>query len=266
MGESTMKKFTKIITVILVMALCLFTPGTPVAVNGLLKLAPAETTANNFTAPTQKSNVFNTEAVETYDLANWSKPSNSYLASQQVTAENNASFHEEYPYTTLSNANIVNRSPYVITTNTLNMPARGCYTTNAITLPANGYYLITVEYCLQEQVDKNGVSNNTTDTNAFGTFNLKYNFNGSSHKRAISLQDAGWHSATFYVQTDLLETASVTPELYFGSDEQNALGAIYFDKFTVTAINQDKFTTAVFNGNDLKVTPNTYLNFSQANQ
>ena len=146
------------------------------------------------------------------------------------------------------------------------MPARGCYTTNAITLPANGHYLITVEYCLQEQVDKNGVSNNATDTNAFGTFNLKYNFNGSSHKRAISLQDAGWHSATFYVQTDLLETASVTPELYFGSDEQDALGAIYFDKFTVTAINQDKFTTAVFNGNDLKVTPNTYLNFSQANQ
>ena len=269
MGDSIMKKFMKIITIILVVALCLFTPGTPAAVNSLLKLTPAETTSTtlyNFTAPQQNSSVFDAEPVETYDLANWTSPSSNYLVSQHVTAENNASFHEEYPYTTLSNANIINHSPYVITTNTLNMPARDCYTTNAITLPANGYYIVRVEYCLQEQVDENGNSNNTTNTNAFGTFYLKYDFNGSTYKRAISLQNSGWSSATFYIQTDLLETASITPELYFGSDEENALGAIYFDKFTVTAINQDKFTAAVFNGNNLKVEAKTYLNFSQVNR
>ena len=253
-----MKKIGKIIILVLVLALCLLTPGTPVTVNTALKLTPAENETTQFVAPTQSGNVFNTEAVDTYDLASWTKPSNNYLVAQQVTPENNGIFHETYPNTTLSNANIVNRSPYVITTSTLNMPARGCYTTNAITLPANGYYLIEVEYCLQEQQDKNGVSNNTTNTHAFGTFYLNDN--------AISLQETGWHYKAFYVQTDVLEAANVTPELYLGARDQDALGAIYFNKFTVTAISQDKFQATVFNGNTLKVNPNSYLNFSKADR
>gem|GEM_PF-4637218 len=228
-----MKKLIKIVTVALALALCLFTPGMPVAVNGLLKLAPSDTSSYEYTAPTQSSNYFETESVDTYDLGDWTQPTGNYIVAQQVTAETNASFHETYPYTTLSNDKIVGHSSYVIATTTANMPANGCYTASTITLPANGYYMVEVEYCLKEQ---SGVTN-TTDTYAFGTFYL-------DDDHALTLQGSGWHYKTFYVRTDVLESTTISPKLYFGSTTKKALGAIYFDQFTVTAINESKFTKA----------------------
>ncbi|MCQ2382045.1 MAG: hypothetical protein MJ054_01945 [Clostridia bacterium] len=248
-----MKKLGKILTLVVAMALVLLTPSTPVIVSGVVKTTTASSSTYQFTAPKQSNSAFTSEAVDNYDLANWDKPTNSYLISQKLTLENNASFHETYPHTTLSNAEIGGRNPFVIATTTDNMPTRGAYSTSAITLPANGYYMVTVEYSLKEQ----DTVTNTTNKNAFGTFYL--------NDRAISLQQVGaWHSETFYIQTDILESASITPELYFGSRVEDALGAIYFDKFTVTAVNKSKFDNAVYNGTQFKIDPTHFINFSKA--
>lgn len=254
--EVIMKKLGKIITIVLAMALCLFTPNAPIVANQIFKLttATAENASYQFTAPTQDSHVFDTEAVDTYDIGTWNKPSNNYLVSQQVTTETNGSFHEAYPDTTLSNGDIINRSPYVITTNTLNMPARGGYTTSAITLPANGYYVVEIEYSLKEQ------NNNETETSAFGTFYLNLN------NKVATLEGSNWNFKKFYIHTDVLESATITPELYFGSHDQDALGAIYFNKFTVTAYSQKKFKTKFYDSSDnLIIDPYYYIDLSQEN-
>ncbi|MCM1403991.1 MAG: hypothetical protein NC133_00575 [Prevotella sp.] len=237
-----MKKFCKLMTLVLVMALLLLTPGAPVAVNALANLTTVKST-EQYTAPTQNE-MLSFESVGDYGLDTWNAPTGNYLVSQQVTAETNNKFHEEYPDNTLSTAGINNNSPYVIATNTLNMPANGAYTTNAITLAANGCYQITVNYYVVEQ------KNNTTHSSAFGTFYL--------NDQAITLLPQNqWASAAFYVRTDRLATATVTPELYFGSRTDNALGAIYFDKFTVNAINQKTFHNAV-----AECDPTCYLDFT----
>ncbi len=249
-----MKKLGKIITIILVMALFLCLPGMPVAVNGILNLVPADD-ATHFTAPTQSKDKFTSQSVDTYDLGNWTKPNKNYLVSQQVTAETNNRFNDKYSFATLSNSqlDIANHSPYVIATNTQNMSDRGCYTTNAITLPANGYYIVEVQYC------------RTTNPDAFGTFYLLDDDNVIL--RDLRLDGNGWQSATFYLHTDVLESASITPELYFGSRNQNTLGAIYFDNFTVTAVNRANFESAVFdNLHQLKINPKAYYDFSKQGQ
>lgn len=232
-----MKKFGKILTIILAVVLCLFTPGVSIAVNGTLSLTTMaeDDTAESITflAPTQNSEIFEEEDVDHYDLASWDKPASDYLVTQQVTRETNSSFHEKYLFSTLSDADIFGHSPYVIATNTKNMPAKGCYTTSAITLAANGYYRIKLIYHLKEQ------NNNTTTSHAFGTFYLDDEY--------IRLEGAGWQEAIFYVHTDVLETANVKPELYFGSHNKEALGSIYFDKFTITAITKDIFDTETTN-------------------
>ncbi len=245
MEKKIMKKFCKITTLVLAIALLLLVPGTAVAINTLAKLVTADT-EYEYTAPNQNETFFNIEAVGTYNLGDWNSPTGNYLISQQVTVENNSQFHEKYPDNTLDDAavNIHSCSPYVIATNTLNMPANGAYTTNAITLSANGYYQIAVDYYVVAQ------KNDTTDSIPFGTFYL--------NDQAITLfPQQKWSTAFFYVRTDKLETASVTPELYLGARDTNALGAVYFDKFTVNAINQTSFETYV-NASD----PTCYLDFS----
>ncbi len=249
-----MKKITKIITLVAAFALCLFSACSPVVASALLKLAPAENQGYNFTAPTQSNNTFISESVDDYDLSNWTKPSDNYLDSQKVTVAENSKLHDiTYPYTTLSNAELKGRTTsHIITTNTKNMPANGCYTTNGISLPANGYYVVEIEYCLKDQTK----ITNTTGKNAFGTFYL--------NDRAITLNAHYWHTETFYIHTDLLEKATITPELYFGSRDEKALGAIYFSKFTINAVNEAKFKASVFNNdNSLKIKPNAYIDFSK---
>ena len=250
-----MKKFSKFITVVLVAVLCLFTPSTPVVMNGLLKLATSVSAEAGFTAPNQDTTPFITEEIGTYDLAEWTKPSSSYLVTQQVTKATNKSFYENNHYVALSSdSDITTQSgfatPYVVATNTQNVSARGCYTTNAISLPANGHYIVEIEYRLNEQ---NGIAN-TTQSNAFGTFYL--------NDYAITLQGTGWQSAAFYVQTDVLEAANVTPELYFGSRDENALGAIYWGKFTITATSSAYFNDKI---NELHIDPTHHIDFSKAN-
>ncbi len=232
-----MKKLGKIVTIILAVVLCFCTPSIPVAVNTALRLTTAADNVSNsqFMAPTQNSSLFDEEDLDTYDLADWTKPSNNNLIAQQVTLETNGDFHDTYPYATLSNAELSGHNPYVIVaTNTnkiKNMPINGCYTTNEITLPANGYYRIQVSYRLKEQ------DNNTTSTSAFGTFYL------DDYAIALTGSNAGWQTATFYLNTDILESATVKPELYFGGRNRDAIGAIYFDNFMVTAIREDIFNT-----------------------
>ena len=263
MEKTIMKKLGKILTIILALALFLLTPGTPVAMNGILNLTPAED-ANGFEAPNQSNNAFTSEAVGTYDFANWTNSINSSLVSQQVTPTNNQSFHDKYQYTTLSNADLDHHSAYVIATKTPNVASKGYYTTDAITLQSNAYYMIEVEYCLQEQIEITNVITNETDTYAFGTFYLKDHLNQT---HAINLDNTGWHSKTFYIHTDVLESATVTPKLYFGSKDKDALGAIYFSKFTVTAVNQFKFQTATRGVSDnLKVDAGCYLDYSKLGQ
>ncbi|MBO4726064.1 MAG: hypothetical protein J5598_00495 [Clostridia bacterium] len=242
-----MKKLVKIITVVLVIALCLLTPGMPVAVNGALKLTPASSSPYQYSAPSQSSLTFSTEEVGNYDLSNWNKPSNDYLVAQQVTPETNASFHEKYEYTTLTDGELNGRSPYVIACTTQNMPVNGGYTTDVITLPANGYYMVEVEYRLNEQ------TNNTTEQYAFGTFYL-------DDEHYITLQGNGWLRKAFYIHTDLLESTTVNPALYFGSKTQKALGAIYFNQFNVVALSASKFAAATAN-----IDSTCYLDLSRQN-
>lgn len=223
-----MKKFFKIITIVLVMALCLFTPGVPMTVNAMVNLVPTEDTSYHFTAPTQDQNLF-TSTTTVQDLSTWTKPSSNRLVAQQLNNSNNSSFNQAHPDNSLTN--LQERQPYVIATDIPNAPANGGYTASEISLQANGYYKISVEYCVVEQ------KNNTTSKNhAFGTFYLNDN-----NKIDLLPQNNVWKTATFYVQTDKLETATITPELYFGSHEENALGAIYFDNFNVTALRESTF-------------------------
>ncbi|MBQ7973754.1 MAG: hypothetical protein IJ295_02260, partial [Clostridia bacterium] len=243
-----MKKICKILTVVLVMALLVFTPGMPAVANQLMALVPAATTT--YTAPTQNKDPFYFDSV-TYDLSSWTKPNSSYITSQQVTTENNAAFNESNA-NTLTNDDIRGRSPYAVITNTPNMPDRGYYTTNAINLSVNSYYLVSVDYHLVEQKD------NTTGSPAFGTFYIN-NVNNAE----IQLGTTGsWETATFYIATDKLEAASITPQLYFGSRNQDALGGIYFDKFTVSAVTQDEFETELASSN---ASNSEFIDFTQSN-
>ncbi len=240
-----MKKFCKLMALVLVMTLLLFTPSTAVAVSSLAKIAPADT-SDRFAAPSQSAAPFDFVAVDTYDLANWTKPSGTYLISQQLTAENNNKFYEEHKENTLKD--LSGHTPYVIASTT-SMPASGGYTTNAITLAANGCYKISVEYCVVKQKDS------AVKVGAFGTFYL--------NDEAITLPENNhvWSTAVFYVRTDQLETATVTPELYFGSRQENALGSIYFDKFTVNAVKQSTFDQDVDDPNRDR-SKTYYLNFT----
>ena len=249
MEKVIMKKFAKIVTVIAALALCLFSAYTPVAVGSLTQLTAAEAQDYVFSAPTQSSNIFTSEAVNTYDLANWTKQSDYNLLFQKVTATDNKHEDPLYAQTTLSASELNGRTPYIIA-NENNKRGNGYYSTDTITLPANGHYMIEVEYCLKSQ------DNNYP---AFGTFYL------NAHK-AIRLKANGWRFATFYVHTDLLETASITPELYLGSRDELSTGAIYFNKFTVTAVNADKFQNTVFDSSsNLKVSRESYIDFTNTN-
>ena len=261
-----MKKFCKLLTLILALALLVFTPGLPVAVNTLAQLVVADNTSDIFTAPNQDSDHFVAETISTDALSSWTQPSGNFLISQQVTVSTNADFHEKYPYTTLSNADAgvySDRSPYVITSgDNYNMPDRGGYTSNAITLSANGCYVISVDYRLKEQYDprqdsadeneRDKALTNTTRTSAFGTFYL-------NDKAIPLLNNRGWNTVSFYVRTDKLESASVTPELYFGSTDTDALGAIYFDRFNITAINESQFNDDIEN---LDLSKYCYMDFT----
>ena len=233
MEKIKMKKICKVLTIILIMAFIMLTPGVTVVGNGLLKLAPMSTNAFQHEAPSQKKAIFEFDS-ETYDLSTWTKPNNNGLVSQQVTTGTtgtNTKFHEKHKDNTITDAQILEGyAPYVIINDIPNVSTRGCYTTSAISLSQNAYYIISVKYYLIEQKNK--------DTNsksyAFGTFYL-------NDIKIDLLEQNKWATATFYVTTDKLEEASVTPELYFGSRNGNALGGIYFDKFTVSAVNQKEF-------------------------
>ncbi len=230
-----MKKICKVLTVVLILAFLALTPGMSMVGNSFLKLVPTSTSSFQHDAPSQKKAIFEFDS-ETYDLSNWTKPNNNGLVAQQVTTGTNGTnnkFHDTYKDNTISDAQISEGyAPFVIINETPNVSTKGCYTTSAISLSQNAYYIISVKYYLIEQKNK--------DTNsksyAFGTFYL-------NDIKIDLLEQNKWATATFYVTTDKLEEASVTPELYFGSRNRNgnALGGIYFDKFTVSAVNQKEF-------------------------
>ncbi len=221
-----MKKFAKIIIVLVALALCLCSAYTP-TITSSLRLAPAnDNQGYNYTAPMQDSTQFESEAVGTYDLADWNYPSDSRLDSQQVSINSNGIFHDQtYPNRTLTNAELNDRTPYAIVTKYKDTSANGGFTTSAITLPANGYYKVQVDYHLKNQT---GAS-----VNAFGTFYL--------NDKALKLNEQGWNTATYFVKTDLLTDGTVEPKLYFGAELENAIGSIYFDNFRITAINAAEF-------------------------
>ncbi|MBO5229565.1 MAG: hypothetical protein J6B20_02100 [Clostridia bacterium] len=232
-----MKKLCKLLTIILVGAMFLLTPGATMVAGSLSKLAPTATQEYNYTAPNQSSALFSFES-ETHDLSTWTKPSNNYLLAQQVDNTTNNKFHETYPDNTLSDAKLADHTPYVIINSTPNMATKGCYTTSSITLSANSYYLISVEYYVVEQANKDADNTNY----AFGTFAL-------NDMEITLLPQDKWDVATFYITTDKLATATVTPALHFGSNDKNALGGIYFDKFTVSAVSANKFNSELADRN-----------------
>ena len=260
MEKTIMKKLAKLITFVLVIALCLFTPGTPVALKGISQLvvaADSNTTTSPYTAPAQIGQAFERANIDVDDISSWNKQpgTNDYLVYQQVTTENNGSFHDKYPDRTLADIGSL-RTPSIIVTKKQNTKASGYYTTpSAITLPANGYFKINVEYCVKNQTG--------SSTEAFGTFYLKLN---DHETRAIDLRSTSWDNATYYLQTDALETAEITPELYFGAREEATLGAIYFNNFTITALNKTNFENAVYDNSHQLINPNTYYNFSKLGQ
>ena len=230
------------------MALFLFTPGMPVAVNSLATLMPADDSKFQHEVPTQSDTLFTSQPVGTYDLADWKNPTDPYLDSQQVTQSNNSEFNNKHADYTLTNLP-ANREPHVIATNTPNMPAKGAYIiSSAITLSANAYYMVEVDYCVVEMPQ----DKNQTRTSAFGTFYV------NNHAITLLPKKQSWNRATFYIQTDKLETATITPELYFGSRNQDAIGSIYFDKFSVTAVNQGKFDAEIENLNN----PLNFIDFT----
>lgn len=215
-------------TVILAMALFLLAPGMSVPVGALAKLAPVTPAAFEYTAPAQDKDAFDTEST-TYNLSDWSKPSSNNLVTQQITdSTSNSNFNKAHDKNSLTSIP-EGRQPFVIATDTLNMSAKGGYTSTDITLRANSYYKISVDYCVVEQKD------NKTEKDSFGTFYLNNN------TIRLPFKNNTWDTAAFYVSTDLLETTTITVKLYFGSETETAIGAIYFDKFNVTAIKQSTF-------------------------
>ena len=228
MEKITMKKFFKLLTLTLVLALFVLTPGTTIVSACLVNLVPTASPAFEHSAPAQSSTVFKStvENAETYKLSNWTKPTNEYLLAQQVTSTTNGSFHDKYKNNTLSNTQISGREPFVMINDTDDMTTNGAYTTSAISLTANSYYIISVDYYVIEQANKDP----KVKSYAFGTFYL------NNEKITLNSGIDNWDTAKFYIKTDKLESASVTPVLYFGSNTQNAIGGIYFDNFTVTAV------------------------------
>ena len=228
-----MKKFFKLLTLTLILALFLITPGVTTVSVCLANLVPTASPVFEHSAPAQSSTVFKStvENAETYQLSNWTKPTNEYLLAQQVTSATNGSFHDKYKNNTLSNTQISGREPFVIINDTDDMTTSGAYTTNAITLTANSYYIISVDYYVIEQANKDP----QIESYAFGTFYL------NNEKITLDSGINDWDTAKFYIKTDKLESASVTPALYFGSKTQNAIGGIYFDNFTVTAVCYNEF-------------------------
>lgn len=210
------------------MALFLLAPGMSVPVGALAKLMPVTTAAYEFTAPTQDNDAFDSKS-ETYNLSDWSKPSGNNLVSQQITdSTSNSDFNKAHDKNSLTSIP-EGRQPYVIATDTPNMSAKGGYTSTDITLRANSYYKISVDYCVVEQKD------NKTEKDSFGTFYL------NNETIRLPFKNNTWDTAAFYVSTDLLETTTITVKLYFGSETEFAIGAVYFDKFNVTAIKQSTF-------------------------
>lgn len=239
-----MKKIFNLAAMVLGMILLTFTPGIPVTVNALAGLLPTAT-EYHFATPTQNQQAFVMES-KAYDLSSWTAPSNNRLVSQQLTAENNSDFNKTYPDNSL--ISIQNHEPYVIATTTLNTPSNGAFKSSEITLQPNSYYKVSVDYCIVEQ------KNNETENYAFGTFYLNDN------KIDLLSSDTTWHTAIFYAYTDKLESATVSAELYFGSRDKYALGAIYFDNFNVTAIRQATFETETQDIDSLRVLDFTHKN------
>lgn len=226
-----MKKFFKLFTLVLIMALFILTPGFTTVSTCLINLAPVAAAEYTHKAPTQSATLFDLKE-ELQDLASWTKPTNDYLLTQQVTPTTNSSFHDAHEDNTINNEKLAGRSPYVMINDTDNMSTSGAYTTGAITLSPNSYYTVSVDYYVTEQANKDP----KIKAHAFGTFYL--------NNQSITLNaDTKWNTATFYIRTDKLENASVTPELCFGSRTESAIGGIYFDRFAVTAINANKFET-----------------------
>ena len=233
-----MKKFCKLMTVILAMALFILTPGVTVLSSRLASFVSTAESSFQYATPAQSISPFKSNATA-YDLSTWSKPNiTDFLGAEQVTPESNAKFHEKYPNNSLTDGEIADRSPVVIFNKVLNQPVKGGYSTNEITLSANSYYLISVDYYVVEQTTKD-IANI-----AYGTFYL--------NNKAISLYpQKGWDTATFYITTDKLATATVTPKLYFGSNQGDGytIGAIYFDNFNVTAVSQNFYQTKLASRN-----------------
>ena len=250
MEKITMKKFFKTLALVMIMTLFILTPSVTTAATCLFNLAP--TAAEEFThsKPNQSATLFDLKE-ELHNLSTWTKPSNDYLLTQQVTPNTNKDFHDAHADNTISNQQLEGRSPYVIINNTNNMSTRGAYTTSAITLAANSYYTVSVDYFVTEQANKDP----ETQHHAFGTFYL-------NHHEITLNTDSKWNTATFYIETDTLQSASVTPELYFGSRTESAIGGIYFDKFTVTAVNYNKYKT------ELAKNPanSWHIDFTQTNE
>ena len=246
-----MKKFFKLLTLVMIMALFILTPGVSTMSTCALRLVAANSPEYKHSAPAQNSEVFKLEE-QVYELSGWTKPSNDFLLTQKVTPETNKAFNDQHEDNTISNDKLDGRSPYVLINSTENMTTSGAYTTSAITLSPNSYYLVSVDYYLVEQKNKDA---SVQYDCAFGTFYLNDIF------ISLTTQNA-WTTATFYLHTDKLEDASVTPELYFGSSTRSALGGIYFDKFKVTAANQEKFETELDSSNPAN---SFYYDFTKTN-
>lgn len=220
------KKLLIILSALIVIAVILFSPVTPLAATGLSALT-ATTSPYQYTAPAQKTVPFQQSTTD-YNLDNWQKNTNDNLTVLRVTNQTNDTYHNNTTYRdiTLDSSQIGKRNPYLLLANKANTKTSGNLSLNEITLAANSYYEIAVEYW---------VMGDPADQCHFylGDYDLPLHARGA------------WHTAKFMIQTDRLVATTLSALLYFGSPNQEIYGAAYFCDLTVTALPVTTFNNTV---------------------
>ncbi len=129
---------------------------------------------------------------------------------------------------------------------------------SAIKLDANSYYRLSVA-CKTDTVT-NGASIYLSGTGLANT--NQYNFIDTTTNPSVN---SGWSTYTFYIRTNLYESASVYLEMWLGSQFDNNItskGAVFFDNVTINTINQSTYFDYIneYDFSDISNMPENYRN------
>ena len=244
-----MKKICKIFGLILTLAILLVTPGILTISQGTLAAISAldtETDIYQHAAPNQSATPFNESPIDVSAISQWQANTGSYLVAQHLTSHtdfDNLRAKYSKNQALLDTNPMAGHQPVIIATDNSNLSARGYYLSGSMSLPANGYFRISVDYLIIGE-------------KASGAFY----FNDNQY---IALNPTNnWLTATFYVHTAIFTATDFTAKVYFGSANENSVGAVYYDNFTVTAINAEIYTQETATTNDRQ----KELDFATADQ